>query len=71
MATIKTFLDSLQQLVVIIGMGVTVYLSYRNGAKIQDVHAQINGRMEQLLKVTRESSKAIGVKEGEANKADR
>lgn len=68
MATLKAFLDSLQELVVIAGMAVTVYLTWRNGTRIQDVHAQINGRMDQLLEVTRTSSKAAGVKQGEAGR---
>lgn len=68
MATLKAFLDSLQELVVIVGMAVTVYLTWRNGTKIQDVHTQIDGRMDQLLEVTGSAAKAEGVKQGEAGR---
>ena len=68
MQTVKQLLDSLQELVIIAGMAVTVYLTWRNGTKIQDVHSQINSRMSELLELTRVSSKALGVKEGQASR---
>lgn len=68
MESLKAFIDILSQLILLAGIVSSVYFSWRNGTKIQNVHSQINGRMDQLLELTRTSSKAIGVKEGEATK---
>lgn len=38
--------------------------SMRNKAAIQEVHQVVNSRMDQMLELTRKSSKAEGVKEG-------
>lgn len=37
--------------------------SFRNGRAVKDVHVLFNSRMDQFLKVTKESAHAEGVKE--------
>jgi hypothetical protein len=39
-------------------------ISWRNRSAIQDVHVSINSRMDELLRVTAQASRAEGVAEG-------
>jgi hypothetical protein len=43
----------------------SLFVSYRNSLKIQEVHLSINSRMDQLLKATGMASHAAGLAEGQ------
>lgn len=48
-----------------------VFISLRNGRKLEAVHSATNGKMNELLDLTAKSSKAEGVLQGEANGKER
>lgn len=43
-----------------------LFVSLRNGRKLEEVHASTNGKMEELLKLTAKSSKAEGIADEQA-----
>lgn len=57
-----TLADVSQFITAIAALG-AVLMSARNGRKIEEVHLSINGRMDELLKVTSEAQHALGVKQ--------
>ncbi len=44
----------------------TVIIGLLNTSKIRDVHESTNGKMEELLNVTRDAAEARGLKQGQA-----
>jgi hypothetical protein len=65
--------DLIIEVLKLAGIGVTLIISIlgllksnRTSKKIGEVHLQINSRMDELLKLNRESSKAEGNLEGRA-----
>ncbi len=46
-----------------------VFMSYRNGTKIQEVHLSINSRMDQLLFAAKTAARAEGAKQEQADAA--
>lgn len=47
------------------GLIVVAYINYKTGTKVEKYHKEVNGKMGQLLEVTKKSSKAEGKLEGE------
>ena len=59
MTTIITFLTALAALIAAV---ITLIKTLKNGVAIQQIHVSINSRMDELLKLTKSSSFAQGVK---------
>lgn len=67
-------LDQLPAIVTAVGVIVAAWFSYKsnqkgkeNAASIEKVEKSVNGKMEQLLTVTKAASRAEGILEGENN----
>lgn len=64
MAEIAQLITSIATL---IGVGGSIYLSWRNSVKIQAVHEATNGKMDTLIKVVGEAEFAKGVLQQKEN----
>ena len=59
MTTLITFLTALAALIAAV---ITLIKTLKNGKQIQEIHVSINSRMDEFLKLAKESSFAKGVK---------
>lgn len=59
----KDWIDLISKLVIAIAASYSAWKSTRNGKAIEVVRRDVNGKMVQLLKVTREAEHAKGMKQ--------
>ena len=62
MTTLITFLTALAALIAAVITLITLIKTLKNGKQIQEIHVSINSRMDEFLKLAKESSFAKGVK---------